>query len=202
MLGSLAHHAAGMAHGHDSYLGFPRSLPADSRCAETEDLDAFARAQRAELVQYFRAHLPTEADAQDAAQESLLRLLRYRDEPESAWRPLLFRIGNNVIAEFYRRHGARHADQHVTLEAVPLVSETPEHEERIEHRQRRALLREAVLALSPRSRQIYLLARADGLTYAQIAKRCGISVKAVEKSMARTMTFLAEHVGGGDRRAS
>lgn len=192
-----------MTHGHDSYLPFSPVL-ADEEPGATAapDFDAFLRASRGELLKHLRAHLPSDADAQDAAQESLVRLLRYRDEAASAWRPLLYRIGTNVVAEFYRRRGSHHAEQHVPLETVPLVSETVEHEERIERRQRKALLRAAILALPPRSRQIYLLSRVDGLSYAQIAKRCGISVKAVEKSLSRAIASIAAHVGGGCGRAS
>lgn len=191
-----------MTHGRESYLPLSPPLADDDPGPAEPDFDAFARSSRDELLTHLRSHLPAEADAQDAAQETLMRLLRYRGEPAQAWRPLLFRIASNVIAEFYRRQSTRRADRHVTLEAEPLVSEAPEVVDRIEDRQRRALLREAILALPARSRQIYLLARTDGLTYAQIAKRCGISVGAVEKSLSRTMAALAEHVGGGRRRAS
>lgn len=192
-----------MAHGDNSYMELARSLPDGEPCADARDFDAFARDQHATLLKYLRAHLPTDADAQDAAQESLLRLLRYRDsEPADAWRPLLFRIASNLVGEFYRRGESRHAKQHVPLEDVPLQSEAPAQEELTERRQRKALLRTAILSLAPRSRQVYLLSRVDGLTYPQIAKRCGITVKAVEKSISRTIAILAERVGAGDHRAS
>ncbi len=192
-----------MAHGHDNTMALPRDLPGGEPCAASEEFDAFAGALRVDLLKYFRAHLPTDADAQDAAQESLLRLLRYRDsEPASAWQPLLFRIASNVVAEFYRRSEAHRTKQHVPLDEVPLPSEALEQEEITERRQRKSLLRTAILSLSPRPRQIYLLSRVDGLTYPQIAVRCGISVKAVETSIARTSVILAERVGVRSSRAS
>lgn len=188
-----------MVPGQDCLTVLPQEGGEGEACPDFED---FARDQRDDLLKYFKAHLPAEADAQDASQESLLRLLRYRSEPASVWRPLLFRIATNVVGEFYRRGESHHVRQHVPLEAVPLFSEAVENEERMERSQRKALLRAAILSLAPRARQIYLLSRVDELTYPQIAQRCGISVKAVEKSISRTIAALAERVGGGGDRAS
>lgn len=171
--------------------------------AAPDPFDAFSCNQYPALLRFMRSRLPTEEDAHDAAQESFTRLLRYREsEPAEAWRPLLYRIAVNVVGEQFRRGSSHRLKQHVPLEGLELPSQAPEQEELIERRQRKALLREAILALSPRSRQVYLLSRVDGLTYPQIAKRCGISVKAVEKSISRTMATLAQHVGAGGSRAS
>ncbi|MCR6700953.1 MAG: sigma-70 family RNA polymerase sigma factor [Dokdonella sp.] len=191
-----------MTHGHDSYVPFPSAFADEESCATGQDFDAFMRASRDGLLKYLRSHLPSDADAQDAAQESLLRLLRYRGEPAHAWRPLLFRVASNVVGEFYRRRASHQAQHHVPLDAVPLVSEAIEHEERIEQSQRKALLRAAILALPPRRRQIYLLSRVDGLSYAQIAEHCGISVMSVEKSVGRAVASIDAYVRGTRPRAS
>lgn len=189
-----------MAHGHDSFMAL-QDVPEDESGSPVQDFEAFTRAQHADLLKYFRAHLPSDTDAQDAAQESLLRLLQYRGKPAGEWRPLLFGIATNLVAEFYRRSEARHTGKHVALDEERLQSEAAGPDEEIERNQRKALLRAAILELSPRSRQIYLLSRVDGLTYPQIAQRCGISPKAVETSIARTVGELALRVGGRDRRA-
>src|SRR5690606_39824824 len=56
------------------------------------------------LVQFLRQPTVTEQDAEDAAQESLTRLLRYREtEPTRAWKPLLFRIATNVANDHLRQ---------------------------------------------------------------------------------------------------
>lgn len=193
----------GMSHGHNSLLRSARDFPADESCPDENEFEAFTRAQHGHLLRYCRTHLPSDEDAQDAAQESLLRLLRYRDsEPGSAWRPLLFRIASNTVAEFFRRGAARSVNKHMSLADEELVSQAPSQEDVLEQEQRETLLRAAIVALPLRCRQVYMLSRIDGLTYPQIARRCGISVKTVEKHIIHALALLREQVGGGAGGAS
>jgi RNA polymerase sigma-70 factor (ECF subfamily) len=48
--------------------------------------------------------------------------------------------------------------------------------------------------LTERSREIFLLSRRDHLTYKEIAGKLGISVKAVEKHMSRTLGMMREEL--------
>lgn len=67
---------------------------------------------------------------------------------------------------------------------------TPDEIERIE---------QVLLALPARTRAIFLLHRVDGLGYAEIAERCGISVKRVERHIARAMLQIDRALDGIDR---
>ena len=57
---------------------------------------------------------------------------------------------------------------------------------------RLARVRAGIDRLTPRTREIFLMQRIDGHTYRAIAERLGISQSAVEKHMAKAMTFLAD----------
>lgn len=160
--------------------------------------DVFFREQHHALLQFLRRRTATEEDAKDAAQESLIRLLRYREsQPASAWKPLLYRIAVNVAGEQFRRARARHAAEHVPLADMDFPSDAPAQEELIAQEQQEAWLRAAILALPPKWRQVYLLSRMQGMTYSQIARYCGISVKTVEKYMSRALATLCERAGVG-----
>src|SRR3546814_13069781 len=79
--------------------------------------------------------MANEEDARDIAQESLTRLLRYREtEPASSWKPLLYRIATNVLGEQFRRASARQATRHVPLEGMEIASGAPAPEDRTEER--------------------------------------------------------------------
>src|SRR3546814_18116302 len=82
------------------------------------------------LVQFLRQRTVTEQDAEDAAQESLARLLRYREsEPARAWKPLLFRIATNVAHDHLRQTRTQRHKAHVSLEEQDLsaIGESNDH---------------------------------------------------------------------------
>lgn len=188
-----------MAHGHDRFLEMPRDLPAnDESHVRAHRFEAFSRAQYGGLLSFLRLRVANEEDARDATQESLMRLMQYRDTTaEREWKPLLYRIAINMVGEQYRRGSARQADKHVPIDGIELASCEPTQEEFVARAQQAAFLREAILSLPPRPRQIYLLSRMQGMTYAEIASHCEISVKTVEKHMTQALAELCRRVGSG-----
>ncbi|MGJ4728086.1 RNA polymerase sigma factor [Luteimonas sp. SDU101] len=159
--------------------------------------EEFLREEREALLKFLRTRLPTDEDAQDAAQESLIRMIRYRDsEPPESWKRLLYRIAVNVCNDQYRHARSRYAIEHVTGDSLDAVAEdAPGHEERLVQRQALDAVVEVVLTLSPRCQEIFLLNRVHGMTYVQVAEACGISTKAVEKHMTKALAVLRRQLG-------
>jgi RNA polymerase sigma-70 factor (ECF subfamily) len=52
----------------------------------------------------------------------------------------------------------------------------------------------ALLELPERTRTIFVLRRLEGMRYADVARRLGISVSAVEKHMVRAIAHLTERM--------
>jgi len=203
--------AAGPYHAFESFSAFGLALPSGEAIGMTpsgamrsspQDESAHTAAGAGDFDQFLRDHRPLlvawlsrrigEDDAQDVAQEALVRLMRYRAQPVEQLRPLMYRIAINVIHDRGRRDSTRQVFAHVSLDQdfVGLPSLEPAHETRIEHEQELALVRAAILQLPERCRQVYLLNRIDGLSYSQIAQHCGISVKAVEKHIGKALSLL------------
>src|SRR5262249_37068902 len=129
-------------------------------------------------------------DVQDVAQESLARLLRYRDsEPPEAWTALLYRIAINVARDRARRD--RNAPRGEASEPEILSAEASP-AQHASDQQGLARVRDAILGLPPRCRAVYLMHRVEGLSYPEIARRCGISTKAVEKQMSNALRALRD----------
>ncbi|MDR0182650.1 RNA polymerase sigma factor [Lysobacter arvi] len=205
--------AAGPHHAFESFSAFGLALPSGGATGMTpsgamrssphdedahasggaggDGFDAFLREHRPMLVAWLARRIG-EDDAQDVAQEALVRLMRYRGQPVEQLRPLMYRIAINVIHDRGRRDSTRQVFAHVSLDQdfVGLPSLEPTHETRITHEQELALVRAAILELPERCRQVYLLNRIDGLSYSQIAQHCAISVKAVEKHIGKALSLL------------
>lgn len=105
-----------MSHGTaDAAHDLPYRSPPEE--AGNRRFDEFVRAQYRDLVNFLRHRTATEQDAEDAAQESLTRLLRYcATEPRETWKSLLYRIATNLATDQHRRAQRRQADQHVPVE--------------------------------------------------------------------------------------
>lgn len=177
----------------------PTSLPTSLAAGPAEDaggFDTFFREQYDPLVHFLRRRSRTEQDAEDAAQESLTRFIRYsQSQPPVAWKPTLYRIAINVVNDRLRKTRTHCVNQHVALEGLDIESDQPSMEENAALAQQRALLHEAILALPPKCRQVYVLKLLRGMTSADIAKRCGISVRMVEKHLANALLHIRRRLG-------
>ena len=155
------------------------------------DFTRFVREHEPALVSFLCARIHVE-DAKDIAQESLLRLMRYRNHPPAQLKPLMYRIALNTLNDHGRRLRARHAALHESLDddshGVP--SGELAHDQRLANEHELARVRAAILQLPVRCRQVYLLNRIEGMSYPQIAGHCEISVKAVEKHIGKALTML------------
>src|SRR3546814_3158721 len=141
----------------------------------------FVRAQYHALVRFLRRRNSIE-DAEEIAQESIISLMQYREKGQvSDWRPLLYRIATNHATKRARREAPHRIPQ--AVEADSIAADAPSPEEEAEHAQRAELLQAAILDLPPKCRRVYLLRHRYNLSHAQIATRCGISIKTVEKHL-------------------
>src|SRR3546814_19074740 len=102
----------------------PRFLQVSEETRESvSGFEAFSREQQPALLQFLRLRT-TEEDARDIAQESLPRLLRYRDTaPASAWRPSPYLTPRNPRNEHWPP--APSPRQQTTLPVAPAASPAP-----------------------------------------------------------------------------
>lgn len=151
--------------------------------------EAAFREHHAALVQYLRSRFGNDADARDIAQETYLRVLRYRENQDlDSLKALLFRIATNLVAMRARTARAHRGVGHNTLdEELVLPANEPSVEQRVADEQQLDRLMEVIKRLPPKCQQAFVLSRFHDMSYPEIAKRCGISVKMVEKHIAKAL---------------
>jgi len=134
------------------------------------------------LAMRFRA---TAIEVDDLVQETFLRVARYPAE-DAARHPqaLLARIAVNLARDQLRRNvvhgGLGEAELRPFSDAVV---EDDRHEQLV--------LKQIVLGLPRPLRDVFLLSRYTGLTYDEIARHLGISVKTVEWRMSKALALCA-----------
>ena len=150
------------------------------------------------IVRYFlRRRLPLEA-AEDCAQETFARIVRSGatarvGNPEA----YLFVTAANVFNDRQRKARVRHEDAHVPIDDYRAASDEPSAVRVLEGKEGLRKLAEAMAGLTPRTREIFLLNRLEGLNYTQLAARFGVTVSAIEKQMAKALIHLREQVRKG-----
>lgn len=188
-----------VAGGSISLLEFPgrESIVDDARGAAVS-FEAFLREQRHGLLRFLRQRTASEQDAEDAAQESMARLVRYSEsEPPSAWKPLLFRIAANVAHDQSRHAVSRRFAAHVSadgrdFEIVGVDEISPER--KLADERRLALVLQVIGGLPEKCRHVFLLSRFHGMSNQAIAQRCGISVRMVEKQITKALASCRSRV--------
>lgn len=166
--------------------------------AQRFDLPRMIEQHRPALVRYFLRHLPSPDDAEDLAQEALVRLMRMPSPTDVLnVEAYLLRIASNLMRDRFRRDLSHCVQQHVSLDELSgdWPSEVPHGERVYEGNRRLQLFLQALDELSPRCRQVFLLQRYEGLTYSAIAGRLEISVSAVEKQMMRALLHFDTRLG-------
>ena len=132
----------------------------------------------------------THHEAEDLMQEAWIKMASYERE-HAVERPeaLLMRIALNLSVDAYRM-SVSHGEE-VAVEDVVLIDIAPSIDDVVLGKERMARLSMCLRRLSPKTRDIVLSYRLEGLTYQEIAARHGLSVSTVEKHVARAMVQLA-----------
>jgi len=131
-------------------------------------------------------------EVEDVVQEAFLKVVEtsQRDDLRTLDN-LLSRIVRCVAISNFRRRKTRvdYARSELGEGAVDLAAD-PERALMGAQRLRRVMA--VIDAMPARRREVFLMHRVDELTYPQIARRAGISVKAVEKHMHLAMRQLSD----------
>jgi RNA polymerase sigma factor (sigma-70 family) len=148
------------------------------------------------LLSFLRQRLRIADDAADVAQEAYIRMLQYEGSCEvRSPSSLLFRVAINVANDMGRADQVRRASDHFGVHDLDIDSGQPTPEREVAASQDLDLLYRAIEALPPKCRRVFLLSRAQGMTYPQIAKHCGVSVKMVEKHISHALAVCMQKTG-------
>lgn len=123
-------------------------------------------------------------DAADLVQETYLKIAPYAERGIRHPKAFLLQVAMNLLRDDRRRDGLKRRlrEQH-----SPPPSEAAAQLHRI-------MFAEVVQSMPTLYRDVFVLNRFDGMTYAQIADTLGISVKTVEWRMARALEHCASRL--------
>jgi RNA polymerase sigma-70 factor (ECF subfamily) len=167
--------------------------------AEPDEQD-FTRIYRSEapwLVRFFRNRLGNVEDAKDLTQEAMLRYFRAAPATTIGTpQAYLRRIATNLLRDRFDLGSAKLAAKSgPLLEGLDIAADIDIHRE-VASREELAQWHAILSQLPPRTLEIFLLNRVDGLKYREVAERLGISFSAVNKHMVRAIAHIDRMRGG------
>lgn len=134
-------------------------------------------------------------DAQDCAQETMLRAFRAfdsfrRDAQFSTW---ICRIAMNVCIDALRkRKDALSLDTLREDTGFDVKDDSPGAYSRLEEKERKRLLREGLEALTPEMRQMIVLRDVEGMSYDDVAKALEMPLGTVKSRINRAREKLSQ----------
>ncbi len=144
------------------------------------------------LQQVLRRHGRTDQEAEDLIQDAFVRLECYRREkPVEHPEAFLVRTVVNLSVDSFR-HSRSHPGAETITEDTIVIDATPGPDEVYHARERLNKLSQGLEALSPRTREIFLAHRLEGLGQAEIARVHGVRLSSGEKHIAKAILFLTE----------
>jgi RNA polymerase sigma-70 factor (ECF subfamily) len=153
----------------------------------TEEILPHERVLRAHL----RGAFPAVRDVDDVVQESFLRVWRARAaQPVGLARAFLFRVARNLALDLVRRERVSPVTAVADPAALPVAAPEIGVETALAEAERLRLLGDAIAALPPRSRELIVLCKIDGLTHREAAARLGLAPKTVDEHIHRGLRRL------------
>ena len=157
------------------------------------------------LTLYLVRLLRSQAEAEDLAQETFVRVYQHRDRfrPEAKFSTWLYTIATNLVRDRLRWRGrhpqvsleAELGDRGISLgDTLPAAQAAPD--ETLEGRERVEAIGRAVAALPQDLRLPLVLADYEERSQAEIAEILGCSVKAVEMRIYRARQTLRKELAG------
>jgi RNA polymerase sigma factor (sigma-70 family) len=143
--------------------------------------DAIYRANNNWLIALIRRRFGSQ-DAEDLAQETYVRALAAETEIHNP-KAFLAQVAKHAALDQYRQRTA--GDVAVSeFGHRESLSQTLSPTDKL-------ALKQAILALPPKLGEVFLLSHVIGLTYAEVANRCGISVVIVQERMTKASTMIS-----------
>ncbi len=158
-------------------------------------LRAFLENERG-LKRYLSRFFSRSQDVDDLTQETFLRAFADGGAGVHNPRAFLYRIARNLALNERDRMANKTT---VFMEdspdpAVLGAGDQVSVEETVEGRRKMTIFAEAISALPPQCRQVFILRKIHGLSQKEVALRLGISVSTVEKHLAAGLLKCSEHL--------
>ena len=174
-----------------------RGAPAIPRHDDTSQfrLDSLFRTEGPRLLRFFRRRTGSGDMAADMVQETFLRLAGTDSSDFRNPAAYLQRIARNLLIDRAKRTEVKLSHRHVPFDEGIDHAVAPDQAHMLEAQDALSRFEAAIVGLAPKTAEVFLLHRVDGLTYEAIRERMGLSMGAVEYHIMRALAHIDRVMG-------
>jgi RNA polymerase sigma factor, sigma-70 family len=161
------------------------------------DIRRLFLAHRRELQAYLTRKLRDAETAADLTQETFLRFAEHKGGQAAAIvheRSYLYRTAHNLAVDHVRKQRREQTDCVANDDLTEIADDRPSQEQAAAGQSELDRVRAALLELPERTRQVFALARIEGLTYREVAERLEISDSSVQKHLAKAIKHVMQRL--------
>lgn len=146
------------------------------------------------LRSYLQHRLGDGHTASDLVQDVFLNVLERPDTSINDIRGYLYAIARNLLINHCKREARRRTVSLVPEAFTQLADDQPSPEDAAGSRLQLERVQALVRELPPRTQEIFILNRIEGLTYAEVARELGISESSVQKHLALVIAHMTRRL--------
>lgn len=157
------------------------------KLGDEQAFDALFRHYSALVYRFSYSYLKSRVEAEEIVQDCFLKIWEKRHElrEDLSLKGYLFTTAHHAVLNLLRRSKHQVRFQAHLAALRPVVATNGAEYSEIE-----ALYQAALEKLPPKRRQIFVLSRQQGLSYAEIAQQLDLSAKTVEAQISQALKFL------------
>lgn len=154
---------------------------------DPDGAEELVRLYYAEILRYCLFHLPDRSMAEDAVQETFLKVFRYFDDyrHRGHFRAFLYKVAANVCRDLWRKRRWE-----------PVLEQIPVEEKGIREREDREDFKRLVALLPEELREIVVLRFSQELKLKEIAGITGLPARTVQSRLRRALKLLKQELEG------
>ncbi len=143
------------------------------------------------LRTHVRGSFPSIGDVDDVVQESYLRVWRARaKEPIQSVKAFLFTVARHIALDLVRKERASPIIGILNGTALSSADEAPGIVEVLDHAERVEMVKDALMRLPLRCREVVILYKLQGMSRSEVASSLRISEKTADEQVARGVKRL------------
>jgi len=136
--------------------------------------------------------------AEEILQDVFMRVWEKRESlsVETSFKSYLFRVGHNLVMDLFRRAAFdRDLLSHIVSISTELYHPT---DELMDLKDTQVLLNEAIEALPPQRKKIYLLCKIEGKSYQEVSELLNVSTSTISDHIVKATKTVREHLSDKD----